>query len=248
MSGPSGYGYGQMQPKDTASDHNVIKFISTQLINKINTLKPVKITAVHSNGSVAFPGTVDVLPLVSQVDGSFNVFKHGTVYGIPWARLQGGASAIICDPVVGDIGFVICADRDISSLKATLTNSPGSNVSGGAPPGSRRKYNLADGIYIGSFLNAAPTQYLQFINGSGIVLADVNGITITTSKSGLVFADNNGNTITMENGQIAVKCTVLAVIGNITATGTIKAAAGASFVGLSTHEHTANNTPPTPGI
>ena len=81
-------------------------------------LKVVKIVAVHGGG-LSLVGTVDVQPLVKLIDGNRISSSHSVVYGIPYFRIHGGSNAIIIDPAVGDIGFVICSDRDISSVKAT---------------------------------------------------------------------------------------------------------------------------------
>lgn len=54
---------------------------------------------------------------------------------------------------MGDIGIAVVASRDISSAKATKA---------AAAPGSRRRFDLADSLYIGGVLNDAPTQYVRF--------------------------------------------------------------------------------------
>jgi len=63
---------------------------------------------------VAFdvPPIVSVQPLVNQVDGQGNPTQHGIINGVPVFRLQGGANAIIADPVAGDIGLLATASRD----------------------------------------------------------------------------------------------------------------------------------------
>ena len=245
MTANSGYGF--LDPTATNSEFNKIAFTIQQMIARLSITKLVQVKAVSTSGGLSPTGTVSVLPLVSQIDGQGNVFAHGTIFNVPYFRLQGGTNAVICDPAVGDVGFIVICDRDTSAAKNTQIKNSGTNPSSTFSPGSFRQNDLADSIFIGGCLNATPKQYVQ-INGSGIVVADANNNTIAFTPSGIKATDGNGNTFNMENGQIAVTCTVLAVTGNITATGTIKAEAGASFVGLSTHEHSGTNTPPTPGI
>lgn len=184
------FGYGQQTPYDSTSEFNVLSFIIKQMIAKMNTMKLVQVVAVHSNGAVAAAGTVDVMPLVNQIDGNGNSTPHGVVYGIPWWRLQGGLNAVICDPVVNDIGYVTVSDRDISSVISTKAQ---------ANPGSSRKFDLADGIYVGGCLNAVPTQYIQFTS-TGIVIADGNGNQIQFGASGITLI---GNVIMQNNLQLA---------------------------------------------
>jgi hypothetical protein len=198
------FGYGQLQPVDTADEYSVISFIVRQLINKISTLIPVKIISVHTQGGVAPAGTVDVQPLVALLDGAGNASQHGIVYGLPYLRLQSGTTAIIMDPAVGDIGFIICADHDISAVKSTK---------GPANPGSRRRFSLSDGIYFGGFLGQTPQQYIQ-ITPTGLTLADSNGNTISTGPTGITLSGTN-----------------IIVSGNLQLTGAIQGANGAIYSG-----------------
>jgi hypothetical protein len=146
---------------------------------------------------------VDVLPLVSQVDGNGNATPHGTVTGLPWSRVQGGKNAIICDPQVGDIGYVVACDRDISGVVRSGKQST---------PGSSREFDVADGIYAGGCLNVAPNQYLVFTT-SGVRLVDSFGNSIAMTATGMTLADCNANQIVMEAGFVNIITPVLKVNG-----------------------------------
>jgi hypothetical protein len=226
MSNASDFGYGQMSPEDVGSETSTILFLARQLIQRLNTMKLVQVKAVHAgSGMPPAPATVDVQPLVSQIDANGYATAHGTVYGLPCWRLQAGPRAIIADPAVGDVGYVVCADRDISNV---VRNA--GMISGPYNPGSRRQYDLADGVYVGGCLNAAPTQYLWLKPDGTLVIVDGMGNQLQTSSSGFSLTGN------------------VAVTGNITATGTIIGGYETpDQVGLTTHEHAANDTPPTPG-
>lgn len=212
-------GYGQQQPSDSNSHFNAVAFLVRQMTARMMTMKLVQIVDVHSNGAVAAAGTVDVLPLVSQIDGNGNVSQQGTVFGIPWYRLQGGKNAVICDPQKGDIGYVDVSDRDISAVKTNRKASA---------PGSFRRFDIADGVYVGGLLNDAPDQYLVF------------------TDTGIKLADKNGNVIEMKSGSIAFTTALLTVNGRVVAGfGTV------DQVELQTHKHptaaTGAPSPPTPG-
>lgn len=180
-------GYGQQTPYNTTSPLAEVTFIIRQMLARMNTMKVVKVVAVHNTGGVAVSGTVDVQPLVSQIDGNGNAQPHGTIPGIQYFRLQGGSNAIICDPVVGDIGYVVVSDRDITNIK----NSQSTPVT----PGSFRRNDLADGVYVGGILNQVPKQYIQFAD---------TGITIT---------DINGNKIAMQAGRTTITSAIVNVVG-----------------------------------
>jgi hypothetical protein len=166
------------QPSSTATDYQALEFFVNAILSHVRTAHPVQVIAV-TGGGLGPIGTVDVQPLVSQVNGIGQGEPHGVIYGRPYIRWQGGASAVILDPVAGDTGLLVCCDRDISNVVATLA---------AALPGSLRRFNFADGIYIGcSVSKTTPTQYVQFLpEGSGINIKspgsiNLNGATISAS-------------------------------------------------------------------
>lgn len=214
------FGIGQQTPFDVADDHNVVAFIVKRYLAQMSTMKVVKVKAVAGGGTAASPGTVDVQPLVNQLDGYGNKVEHGTVYKLPWYRMQGGSGAVVCDPKAGDVGMVICADRDTSAVR----------TSGGEPanPGSYRKFDLADGVYVGGILNGAPEQFVAF------------------TDDGIVIQDKNGNKIEFKAGSIEVTTAAFRCNGSVVA-----GFGGPDQVSLQTHNHPTAApgpaSPPTPG-
>ncbi len=97
---------------------NALDFVIRMVLADDRQADIVKVIAVHGGGTGS-PPTVDVQPMVNQVDGFGNQTPHGVVYGLPCFRLQGGNGAVILDPVVGDKGLAVFCDRDISTVKAT---------------------------------------------------------------------------------------------------------------------------------
>lgn len=195
-------GIGHLLPNDVNSDIGVAAAICRQMINEMNTTKIVQVQAV-SGGGLDGAGTVDVLPLVQQIDGNGNGTPHGTVPGLPWSRMQGGKNAVICDPQVGDLGYVVAADRDTSRVRSTKAQ---------ALPGTRRTFDIADGIYAGGCLNVAPNQYLIF-TATGVRLVDMNGNSVSMGPLGMTLADSNANQIVMAAGFVNIITPVLQVNG-----------------------------------
>lgn len=151
--------YGQTEPTTGSGDWNSRRFEIQQQIMNLNTNIPVQVLRVHGTGLNPV-GFVDVLVLVSQVTGDDMTVDNLEIPNVPYMRLQGGANAVIIDPEVDDIGMGSFCSRDITAVK---------NARKAAPPGSRRAYNFSDCMYSGGFLNAAPTQYIQFTAGGIIV-------------------------------------------------------------------------------
>lgn len=138
---------------DAGSDYGQMAFVVRSILGRIGTAMPVKVVAVTNNGDVSSVGVVDVQPMVAMLNGKGQPTPHGIIHNVPYLRVQGGVNAVIIDPTVGDIGLAVFASHDISSVKA---NKAPSN------PGSRRRFSMADALYFGGFLNAAPEQYIRF--------------------------------------------------------------------------------------
>ena len=155
-------------PADNSSDIGRLNFIMTAAMSGLRTAMPVIVKAVTNSGGVSPIGYVNVQPLVSGMDGNKNLMPHGTIYNVPYMRIQGGSNGIILDPVVGDIGIATVCDRDISTVKNAKTVSA---------PGSTRKNDMSDMVYLMTIIGSAPTQYVQF-NGSGITITSPVNVTV----------------------------------------------------------------------
>ena len=189
--------YGQATRTAQTDDHNAHDFHVRQITKQLRTGIPVKIIAVHGGGAGAAP-TVDVQPMVTQIDGQGNQTPHGTIFGIPTIRHQGGGNALINAPKVGDIGYAHAADRDISALKAN--NGQQSN------PGSMRTHDLSDLVYHGAMLNPAnPNQAVQFTStgvkvfGAGGGIIEINGPDVFITGTLHVTGDVIAGTISLQN-------------------------------------------------
>ena len=180
-----------------------------QAMSLVNTCTLVRIVAVSNAGGVAPVGFVDVQPLVNQMAGVRTAVPHGVIYGLPYFRLQGGANAIILDPQVGDIGIAVFADHDISGIKASKAQNN---------PGSGRRFDMADGLYIGGVLNGAPTQYVQF-SGAGVKIHSPTAVILDAPDVQITAATVE---ITATSA-MTVTTPMLTLNGALTATGTITA-------------------------
>ncbi len=160
-------------PNAQTSDAEAFAFNFSRLLNSNFFIELVKVTAVKGTSPNI---TVDVLPLVTQTDPTGAMIENSVIYGCPVFRLQRGASAIIMDPVVGDIGIIAVCDQDITTARTSREPSV---------PGSNRRHSKADALYLGGFLNSQPTEYVQF-TGSGINIKSSGTVNINGMK---VLAD-----------------------------------------------------------
>lgn len=193
-----------MEASDRNSDYNAQEFIVSQIIGRLATATLVRVTAIHAAGEIAAVGFLDCQPMVHQTDGAGQPTPHGVLNNVPYFRVQGGTDAVIMDPKVGDIGIAVFCARDISTVK----NSRQPNV-----PGSGRRLDMSDGLFIGGVLNGIPQQYVRF-SQQGIDIKTPNKFTVTSQNFNI---DANGNA---------------SIIGDLTVS-----AGGAGQFHVSTHHH-----------
>jgi len=211
------FGYqGRANSNDYFGEYNQLLFMIRQVLSKVNVAALCEVLAVHGGG-LGPVGFVDLQPLVNQVDGYGNAIPQGVLHNIPYMRMQGGVNAIILDPQVGDVGVTVFADRDITAVKNTAKQ---------ANPNSNRRFDVADGLYLGGLLNGTPTQYVEFTAG---------GITVVSPS------------------EITLQAPIINLEGAVVASSTINATGEVTGNGkqLSTHTHSGvqpgsgNSGPPT---
>lgn len=198
---------GQAKPTDQQGLFNNVAFAIQQGLSRMQTATLVRVDACTNEGGVSPVGFVDVTPLVNQIDAQGNPTPHTTIFNLPYLRVQGGGNAIIIDPVPGDVGICVFASRDISKVKSTKTQ---------ANPGSFRKYDFSDGMYLGGMLNGTPSQYVRFTD-TGIEILSPTAITLTAPDVTIV-----GTT------SLTLTAPTIEITGDTTITGTLDQAGGAS--------------------
>lgn len=161
-----------------------LNFAVAQVLSGVRTATVVKVLNVSNHGDVSPVGTVDIQPMVQQLDAIGTLTDLPPVYGVPYMRMQGGTNAVILDPQIGDLGIALFGDRDLSLVAATKAKGA---------PGSARKHHLSDALYIGGILNGTPIQYVQFQESGITILSPFN---VTTSAPTI---NEGGNVVTSDN-------------------------------------------------
>jgi hypothetical protein len=180
----------------------------------------VEVLAVHpyADGS---GGTVDVQPLALDTDTNGTPLTEAPIYGVPWIRIQGGASAFIVDPAANDIGLAVFADRDSTNVIAQKTQ---------AVVGSTRAHSEMDGLYVGGVLNAAPTQWVK-LSSAGIDIKSAAALTMEAAGN-ITITATGPLTLTGEGQSLVISSTG----GNSTAPLTAPDFK-APNANLNTHQH-----------
>lgn len=190
------------------NDAESLAFIFKKLLSGASFIDLVVVNAIRGTAPNL---VVDVTPLVTQVDPTGAMIPNSVVYNVPVWRLQRGNSAVIMDPVVGDIGIIASCDRDNSIARANRKQSV---------PGSKRTHSKTDAIYFGGVLNNQPTQYVQFADNA-----------INVVSPGNVNVNCNTANITAPGG-VNVTTPLMHVTGNITAGGNITDNSGTQSASL----------------
>jgi hypothetical protein len=212
--------YGQQDGGSNANEPNSLAFVFQRLIARIRTIDIVTVISCTNAGTVTPVGMVSVQVLTNQMTGSRTPIAHATIYNVPYFRIQGGANAVIMDPQKGDMGMCGFCSRDISAVKTALqqlaSGSAPANTKPQQNPGSYRMFDWADGLYLGGFLNAVPSQYVQFAAGAGgINIVSPNQITLTAPN--VTIAASGKLTVTSPEQDNSGK---IVAQGEVTANGT----------------------------
>lgn len=194
---------------------SLMRFIAQQEVNGLATTTLVEVVAVEGD-------TVDVQPLVKQVDGAGNGIDHGIIHGLPIHAIRAGACVIRITPRVGDIGAALFCHSDISGVKANLKASV---------PGSGRRYDWSDGLYLGGFLpKEAPTTIIEIDADDNVSIAapavkidvsdvvDITGPVTTDTEyrvDGVKVVGAQGGAITNPTGGATIDAQARTAIGSI---------------------------------
>lgn len=166
---------------------NAFTFMIRQAMADATHVALVIVKAVVANKTMGAPPLVNVQPMVHQIDQLGTATPHGIVNNIPTFRAQSGMSAFICDPKVGDIGVVLCADRDI---KSAIANQAPAN------PGSFRRFDWSDSMYIGGFASIDPTTYVKVDDDKGVTIQVKRGNPLTINADTINIAASDGSSHT----------------------------------------------------
>lgn len=185
--------YPTSAPTTPGTHYSALNYAIETAKQAMSTCTIVKVTKVTTSGDVAPIGRVNVQPLVQMVDGIGQTVDHVSIFSLPYFRLGAGTKAVIMDPKVGDVGVAVFADRDISGVKNSKKVSP---------PGSGRRFNMADGIYISTVLADAPECYIRFTDDNKIIASPDNGTTVVTIEANKVTSAINDFAIVLRPNRI----------------------------------------------
>ncbi len=164
-----------LKPESTKTDSGAISFIFEKLLLEKTFIELVTVVASYPDTQ-----TVDIKPLVARSDSEGKPIANSVVHGITYLRWQCGNSALIMDPVVGDIGLMAVSDRDSSAVRLTRAESL---------PVTRDSHSRTDGVYLGGLLNMQPSQFIELKNGA-INITTPDKVNVTCGAAMIVASDS----------------------------------------------------------
>ena len=212
------------RPVDVSSEGNALAFSLKNMIGQYSFIDIVRVVEVTGS-------TITVISLLHGLTTDSTKIENEPIYGVPYLRLQRGASAVIMDPVADDVGLMAVCDRDITNVKATKTDSA---------PNSKRMHSATDAIYLTGIasLNSEPNQYVHF-RDDGIDVVSPLAVTISSPTIEL----NGDNLVSLNAPQIVLNGQITQGAGSHAGAATFTNGATtpqdftAGSIGLKTHRH-----------
>lgn len=204
-----------------ASNYNAQVFlIETFIRRRVNTCVPVRVDSVEKAGDGSGALYVSATPLICQTDPEGNALPMVSIPRLPYFRLQHGKAAVICDPVVGDVGLAVFAKQDCSKL--TGGTEPVS-------PGSFRSFDMSDGFYLGGFWGKPPETYIWLDSESQSIKVKAKELTIDAEN---VTVNATNVTLNVSSG-MTINCPKLKLVGAMDVTGNVMSGS----VSMQDHTH-----------
>lgn len=194
-----------IDPANNGTLAGVLKSAFYKLLQNVDGMLPAQVIAFDRAANRA-----QVQLLIAVVTTGGTQISRPQIASIPVLVLGGGGFLMNFNLNPGDLGFVQANDRDISLFLKNYAE---------APPNTGRLKNFSDGIFIPSVMTGytiadEDSGNLVIQNLDGTVKISLGAAVINISAPLVTIEGYNPSTITAPGG-------TLAVIGNITATGTI---------------------------
>jgi hypothetical protein len=221
---------GNKGPSSANSTVNALDMMIKEGIDGICTASVVTVTGTDEPGPEAPAGYVTVQEMVDSVDAFGNKVPGPSAFKLPVFRYQQGTCAIVLDPQPGDIGLAVYTKEDASGVGQGATEP--------VLPASKRKFDKANGFYLGGFTNRTPTEMYFWVDKTGFVkLFTRENIEIETEKDcafkvqGNMSIDVQGNMSTRISGGHSLKAGSISTDGPTSMKGGITNQGGISNSG-----------------
>jgi phage baseplate assembly protein gpV len=179
-----------------------------KILQSLEMMLPAQVVSV----SAGPPLTVVVQPLITMVSTDGTAIARAQVANIPVMQLGGGGIILTFPVQVGDVGWILASDRDISTYKQNGVQSP---------PNTFRMFSFSDGVFIPAIMR---DYTLAAGNPDSATLQSVDGkYSLTLSDTKIV--------LTSPGASITLNSTGIVVTGPVTFQGPVTIANGLVITG-----------------
>lgn len=125
-----------LNPSNNGTLIGTFRQVMSSMMLNVNGLLPAQVIAYEPSNT---GDRVQVQPLIPMVDTAGNAIQRAQVASIPVIQIGGGGFIIRIPLNVGDLGWIMANDRDISLFLQNYQVSP---------PNTYRTFSFSDGIFL----------------------------------------------------------------------------------------------------
>lgn len=219
-----------INPADTSSEAGVLEFLQKKILSRIEKVAPAQVVEYDRTTNRA---TLQILPYELTTDG--DKLTRPQLVNIPILTLSGGGFWFGFPVAIGDIGWIVACDRDISVFKQQLAEYS---------PNTYRKHKYDDSFFIPDKINEytiaeddATAVLISSLDGTTRISIKDGQVTITTAN---VVVNSTATEVNAETATVTAETTIngnLTVNGDVTINGSATASGDVIGAGISLSGH-----------
>lgn len=218
-----------INPADLDTLTGAFRHIFNKFMQSVAGIMPARVVS-FTRGSASTPARARVQPLISTLTTDGQLIQRAEIANIPVAKSGGGGIVIDFNLQPGDLGIIVACDRDISLFLQSLS------ISG---PNTLRVKDFGDSIFIPLIfanyniaVEDVNNTVIQTLDGVSKISIGADEIFVVSpnvhidTEIATILATTEANVTTPQvnitsSTAVNVATPVLAVVGDITATGSI---------------------------
>lgn len=205
-----------INPADNDTLAGVLRFAFSQLMRSVDGMLPARVLAYDRAAN-----RVQVELLIAMVSTSGTQVSRAQIANIPVINFGGGGYILNFPLTVGDLGFVLANDRDISLFLQNYSE---------APPNTMRVKSFSDGVFIPSVL----ANYTTTGEDGNAVLQSLDGTIRLSLSPDAITMSAGSNSIEVKSTGVTITSPVTTVTGELVVQELTRMQAGFSCTGIAT--------------
>lgn len=205
-----------INPADNDTLAGVLRFAFSQLMRNVDGMLPARVLAYDRTAN-----RVQVELMIAMVSTSGAQVSRAQIANIPVINFGGGGYILNFPLTVGDLGFVIANDRDISLFLQSYAESP---------PNTQRVKSFSDAVFIPSVL----ANYTTTGQDGNAVLQSLDGSIRLSLSSNAITVSAGSSSIEVKATGVTINSPITTITGELVVQGLTRMQAGFSCTGIAT--------------